>query len=232
MSVARPLALVVLLILAAMIILPLVVLWPYLEGQTPEINLARPLTHLGKLTPVGFTVKDEGTGLSLVKVSLVQGTKEIALLDKRYPGFSLWERKGETSAEFNLEVKANELNLAQGPATVTIEARDRSFRGFFHGNVARLELPVVVATIPPRLSVLSRTIHLNRGGVGLRCTRPRRTPPCTGCRWAGAPSTATAPGPRTPRPGSAISPLPTTSPRTPPSGSSPRTPPATRPWPR
>jgi murein DD-endopeptidase MepM/ murein hydrolase activator NlpD len=167
MSVARSLAVVVILVLAAIIVLPLVILWPYLEGQTPEINLAKPLTHLGKLTPLGFTVKDEGTGLSLVKVSLSQGTKEVTLLEKKYPGFSLWDRKGEASADFTLEIKAQELNLAQGPATVVIEARDRSFRGFFHGNQSRLELPVVVATIPPRLNVLSRTIHLNRGGVGL-----------------------------------------------------------------
>lgn len=199
MSMARSLTLAVLLVLAAVIILPLVFFWPYLEGQAPVIELGAPLTHLGRQTPLRLAIKDEQTGLSMVKVVLVQGTKEISLLDKKFTGASIWDRKGEGLAEVSLDIKAPELNLAQGPATVIIEARDRSFRGFFHGNLSRLELPVVVATVPPRLSVLSRTIHLNRGGVGLAVYRATENTTLHGVQVGGRTFRGFSPWPQDPQ---------------------------------
>ncbi len=50
---------------------------------------------------------------------------------------------------------------------MVVEARDRSFNNFMHGNLARREFAVKIDTIPPRIGVLSRNIYLNRGGSAL-----------------------------------------------------------------
>lgn len=175
MSKSRGILLIAFLVLAALATLSLVILWPHLEGNNPEIALDPHLTHLGRDTPLVVSIKDADSGLSLVKVILIQGTKEHVLFEQNYAGDSTWAAKGQEVAQINLRIKAQEMNLAQGPASLIVQARDRSFRGWMHGNLSRLELPVTVATIPPRLTVLSRTIHLNRGGVGLAIYRAGET---------------------------------------------------------
>ena len=59
------------------------------------------------------------------------------------------------------------MGMRQGPATLVVEARDRSWRNWLKGNSATKEFAVVVDTTPPRLGSLSQIIRLNRGGTGL-----------------------------------------------------------------
>jgi murein DD-endopeptidase MepM/ murein hydrolase activator NlpD len=166
MGAARKLVLLLLLLLVVAAAAGLLVIWPRLESETPRIALAKTPTHLGRANVIEITVSDQGTGLSRLRVTLTQNNKEAALLDKQFSDGGLWG-KGPAQATEKLEIKAIELGLTQGPATLAIEARDRSFLGWFHGNLTRQEFNLVIDTVPPRLTVLSRTIHLNRGGVGL-----------------------------------------------------------------
>ncbi|MFH1058017.1 MAG: M23 family metallopeptidase [Pseudomonadota bacterium] len=166
MGAARKLALLLFLLLLAAAGVALLIIWPRLESEPPRIALAKPPTHLGRANALELTASDQGTGLARIKVTLTQNNKEVTLLDRTFPGGGLWE-KGPAQATEKLEIKAVELGLTQGPAVLAIEARDRSFLGWFHGNRSRQEFNLVIDTAPPRLTVLSRTIHLNRGGVGL-----------------------------------------------------------------
>ncbi|MBA4358422.1 MAG: hypothetical protein C0405_11945, partial [Desulfovibrio sp.] len=96
----------VVLFLVALMALALVILWPHLEGRDPEIALDRPLTHIGRATPLAVSVKDADSGLSTVKITLVQGNKEHVLHDKNYATVSTWTNKGQERAEIKLEIKA------------------------------------------------------------------------------------------------------------------------------
>ncbi len=171
----RSVSLIVVIVITVLLAGLMVALWPHLEGADPQIRLSRSITYVGRATPLVFSLQDKDTGLAYVKVSLIQGAKELTLLEKPYPSGSFWDRQGQVGDEISLEIKALELNLAQGPATLIIQARDRSLRSFGNGNLTRLELPVTVATMPPKLTVLSRIIHLNRGGVGLALYRASET---------------------------------------------------------
>ncbi|MBI5523692.1 MAG: M23 family metallopeptidase [Desulfarculus sp.] len=167
MSLARKIPLILLLVLVVAAGLGLVVVWPHLEGQDPQLIIKSEPTHLGRLSILELSLGDEGTGLASLRVTAIQNGKEYKLLEKNYATGSTWERHGLGQASEKLEIKALEQGMVQGPATLIIKVRDRSLRNWFHGNLAERQFQVLVDTIPPKVTVLSRTIHLNRGGVGL-----------------------------------------------------------------
>ncbi len=180
MSLARKLPLFLLLVLLAAVAGGLLVVWPHLEGQEPQILLQTQPTQLGRQTPLDITVRDEGTGLASLRVTAVQNGKEYNLFDKNYATGSQWDRQGLGEASEKLEIKAVEQGMVQGPATLIIQARDRSFRNWFHGNLTERQFQVVVDTLPPKVTVFSRTIHLNRGGVGLVVYKVNKPTPIHG----------------------------------------------------
>lgn len=167
MSFARKLPYLLLLVLVAAVVLGVMMVWPHLEGQDPELTIKPTPTYLGKVTVLDLSLKDAGSGLNSLKVTILQNGKEIKVLDKSYATGSLWAGSGPNEAEEKLEIKAQELGLVQGPATLVCQVRDRSFRGWFHGNLTEQQYQVTVDLTPPRITVLSGTIHLNRGGTGL-----------------------------------------------------------------
>lgn len=159
----------ILIILAILILVAAgatVFIWPYLEGQAPQISLQPAPTHLGRENTLELKVTDQGLGLAWVKVTLSQPGREKIVLHKEFPTPRL-ERKGQSQFSQKIKIEPLKLGLAQGEATLMVEARDRSFSNFLHGNLARLEFGSTIDTMPPRIGVLSRQIYLNRGGSAL-----------------------------------------------------------------
>ena len=153
-------ALIVLICLIVGLGTGLFLVWPYLEGEPPEIAVGKKLTHLGKENQIAFKISDRGRGLAQVTVTLRQNQQEKIRFERQLP-----PQTAQTTVD--LKVEPLKLGLAQGPATLRVEARDRSWRGWFKGNLAVQDFEVVVDTVPPRLSVLSQIIHVNLGGTGL-----------------------------------------------------------------
>jgi murein DD-endopeptidase MepM/ murein hydrolase activator NlpD len=140
--------------------------WPYLEGQEPQITVNPAPTNLGRQNALELKVTDQGLGLAWVKVTLIQQGKEKVVLQKDFPTPRM-EKGGQTEFSQKLVVEPLKLGLAQGEATFVVEARDRSFSNFLHGNLARLEYASNIDTVPPRIGVQSRNIYLNRGGTAM-----------------------------------------------------------------
>ncbi len=159
-------ALIILVILLLLAAGAVVFLWPYLEGQEPNITLNPTPTHLGRENTLELKVNDQGLGLAWVKVMLIQQGREKIVLHKDFPTPRL-ERAGQSQFSQKLSLEPLKLGLAQGEATLVVEARDRSFSNFLHGNLARQEFALTIDTVPPRIGVLSRNIYLNRGGSAL-----------------------------------------------------------------
>jgi murein DD-endopeptidase MepM/ murein hydrolase activator NlpD len=162
----RPLFIVVIvvLVLAAAAV---VVLWPYYEGQAPRVVLEPVPSHLGVRQTLVLKVSDQGLGLARVYLALRQGGTTKVLLDKDLAPPSRWARQGVEQVVERVTVVPKALGLGEGPATLVVEARDRSFASFLQGNRTRLELAVTIDTTPPRLTLLTPRIYLNRGGSGL-----------------------------------------------------------------
>ncbi len=136
-------------------------LWPHLEGNPPQITLDKPLTHMGKNQRVYVKVSEQGRGLAWVKVSLVQKDRRGVVLNQQF------DTPDVPMASLKLMVNPLEMGMRQGPATLVVEAADRSWRNWLKGNRSVAEFPVTVDTTPPRLASLSQIIRLNRGGTGL-----------------------------------------------------------------
>ncbi len=157
----------VLVVVLAVLVVGAFVIWPFLEGQAPVIKLAAVPTHLGSHSTLDLTVSDAGRGLASVRVYLEQKGKSFKLFDRSYAPAGRWAAGAAGPVQIKLEVEPLKLGLGQGPAQLLIEARDRSFRGWLAGNLASRSLAVEVDTIPPRLTLLSQNIYLNRGGSAL-----------------------------------------------------------------
>lgn len=135
-------------------------LWPYLEGQAPNITTEKPPSHLGKVNQLAFEITDQGRGLSQVTVTLWQNKQEKMRFVRKLP-------VGSARTGVDLKIEPAKLGLAQGPALLRIQARDHSWRGWLKGNTAVKDYEVVVDTVPPKISVLSQIIRINRGGSAL-----------------------------------------------------------------
>ncbi|KMY66340.1 hypothetical protein AAU61_17945 [Desulfocarbo indianensis] len=164
-SKARPF-LIVLVVLVVLIAAAVVVLWPYFESQAPQITLNPAPSHLGRENSLELQVSDQGLGLASVKVALIQQGREKVILQQDFPASRL-QSQGQAEFKQKITLEPLKIGLTQGQATLLVEARDRSFNRFLHGNQASLELNLTIDTVPPRLGVLSRNIYLNRGGSAL-----------------------------------------------------------------
>jgi hypothetical protein len=68
-----------------------------------------------------------------------------------------------------LEPKA--LGFKEGKATLSVEARDRSWRNLFQGRTASLTQEVVIDLVPVRLTFQAASHLLHAGGTGTLCYR-------------------------------------------------------------
>jgi hypothetical protein len=84
-SKARPL-LIVLAIFFLLIAGAAVFLWPFFEGQEPQITLTPSPAALGRENTLELKVADQGRGLKSIKVALIQQGREKVVLQKDFPG--------------------------------------------------------------------------------------------------------------------------------------------------
>lgn len=101
------------------------------EGDVPEADISLPSQYLKKSYEMNLTVRDRGTGLRQVMVSLMQKGNEKVLLDKTYPpniGNANYSTSGELSPLFN------------DPYLKTIGIGTRIFLGGAQGYVTGLDM--------------------------------------------------------------------------------------------
>lgn len=142
-------------------------LWWRCEGERPEIVAPEKLGVGREARKVALEVSDERSGLRRVRVALRHGGGEAVLLERDdFPGGLL--RGGIRGARERLElsIDGRALGLAEGQATLQVEALDWSWRSFLSGNRSEVAVPVTVDLTPPRLRVETGLTYLQRGGSG------------------------------------------------------------------
>ena len=138
------------------------------EGQPPSVSLDRDFAALGKNPSLVLEVEDAQSGLSRLSAVLEVEDRSLTLVDRSYPGpwLLFFQRSGaQSSARFDLgEVIAASYDIREGPARLSITARDHSYRRFFGGNQARLERDFTFDLRPPTLQALSGQHYITQGG--------------------------------------------------------------------
>ena len=153
------------------VVIPLAwILFHKYEGSIPEVDISLPSQYLKKSYEMNLNVKDEGTGLRRVMVSLMQNGNEKVLLDKKYPPssiFSLYSDNKTIQDSFTIPVESRKYGMNDGDATIRILVTDYSWHGWNKGNQFYEEHPVIIDTKPPQVKILTRQHNISRGGTGL-----------------------------------------------------------------
>ena len=129
------------------------------EMSPPVISLERDVKTLG-LKPFEVTVSDKGTGLSKVRISLLDAYGESVLVEKEY-------KKGTKSDVISVSINPEKLGIKSGTSELLIEATDRFMNGLFPGKKAVFSEKVTLDFIPPQIQELSPILYIRHGGAGV-----------------------------------------------------------------
>jgi murein DD-endopeptidase MepM/ murein hydrolase activator NlpD len=152
------------------VILLIVLIWflmTIFEGEKPLAQLEPLPEYLSKPVTFSVVLSDLKMGLRDINVSVKQEGPGIPILKREFPYEGLFNKKGVHRFEQAFSIDPKQLNLVQGQANLIIEIHDFSKRRGGDGNLTIIEHKMVVDTIPPSISAMSRSHNLNMGGSGL-----------------------------------------------------------------
>jgi murein DD-endopeptidase MepM/ murein hydrolase activator NlpD len=128
----------------------------YLDREKPVIKLKQDIIAIGKKKDVGITFSDAASGLSRLKVEIVQDNKTHILVQETFPSRAVRQKV------LQLTIDTEALKLKNGPAIINITAADCSL----FKNETVLAAQVKIDTVPPQISVLNPVNYINQGGTG------------------------------------------------------------------
>ena len=137
------------------------------EGEKPQTQLSPLPEYLSRSVAFTVTVSDTKMGLRVAKVSIKQEGPAGIIIEKAFPYNGLLNKKGIHSFQDEFMVDPSKLNLVQGQASLVVEVYDFSKRRGGDGNLAIIEHKMVIDTIPPSMTPVTRHHNLNMGGSGL-----------------------------------------------------------------
>ena len=123
----------------------------WLDREKPAIQLDSDISAIGRKKDIGITFADERSGLSGLKVELVQDNKPHLLAEETFPSRSTRQKV------LRLSVEPLALQLNNGPAVVRITARDASF----FKNETVVSEQTRIDTLPPQVYVMSPVNYIN-----------------------------------------------------------------------
>lgn len=148
-------ALVALVVLVAVLVL-LGVLF-LVKGPVPAVSFFPSSGPVSSKQAITLTVK-AAPGVKEVSVLALQGGTERPVVERRYPSGNKEVKESFTLAGAGFQ---------DGPVTVVVKVRDRSFTHFGRGNRLAVSKAYVLDNKPPQVAVLSTAHNVSRGGVGL-----------------------------------------------------------------
>jgi murein DD-endopeptidase MepM/ murein hydrolase activator NlpD len=153
------------------ILIPLAwILFYKYEGAQPQVDVRLPSLYLKKSYEMSLMVRDKGTGLRKIQVSIMQKGNEKILLEKEYATssiLSLFSDKRVNEDSFVIPVESRKYGMNDGEALIRIMVKDFSWRGWNSGNLFYKEEKVIIDTKPPQVKVLTSQHNIAKGGAGL-----------------------------------------------------------------
>ena len=129
------------------------VAWAKLEWTRPDAELIHPVSALGRTATVDVRLHDARSGLSRSRVEIESGGSRTLLDSREYPAAS-WLAGSVHETTLSLPLRALELKIPEGPATVRVYADDYSWLRWFRAERPALESQATIDLTPPTLEVL------------------------------------------------------------------------------
>ncbi len=142
-----------------LLIIALIKIISIAEMSPPVISIERDIKSLST-KPFEVTVSDKGTGLSKVRIYLLDAYGESVLVEKEY-------KKGTKSDVLNVSINPEKLGIKGGESELFIEATDRFMNGLFSGKKAVFSQKIALDFIPPEVQELSPMLYIRHGGAGV-----------------------------------------------------------------
>jgi murein DD-endopeptidase MepM/ murein hydrolase activator NlpD len=138
-------------------------LWPRFERATPQVRLSTDADVLG-LAPMEIVVRDAGTGLKSVTVTLESGGSEQTVAA---------EQHAQPVAEQKIPLSIAKLKgVKEGPAVLKVTARDASWWRWFKGNEAVYQKGFTIDVTPPSIDLVADDRYVSFGGAGIIVYKP------------------------------------------------------------
>ena len=137
------------------------------EGEKPQARVEPLPDYLSKSVTFNAILSDLKMGLRTIKVSVKQVGPAIPILKKSFPYEGLFNKRGIRTFREEFTLDPIELHLVQGQASLIIEVHDFSKRRGGDGNLTIVEHKMIVDTIPPSITPVSRSHNVRVGGSGL-----------------------------------------------------------------
>ncbi|MSP37939.1 MAG: M23 family metallopeptidase [Deltaproteobacteria bacterium] len=137
---------------------------PRFEWHKPEIKLSPDVDAIG-LAPMEVEVNEQGTGLRSFSIILTAAGTDYPLANEQYD-------QPVMQKKFTIALSNKLTGLKEGPATLSISAKDRSLWNFFRGNETVLQKNITIDITPPTLELIADDRYVNFGGVGLIVYKP------------------------------------------------------------
>ena len=142
----------------------------YLDREKPVIKLNQDIIAIGKKKDIGVTFSDAASGLSHVKIEIVQDNKPHILVQETFAS------RGNKQKMVQLTINTEELKLKNGPAIINVTAADCSL----FKNETILAAQVKIDTVPPQIYILNPVNYINQGGTGFITYRTSKPTASTG----------------------------------------------------
>jgi murein DD-endopeptidase MepM/ murein hydrolase activator NlpD len=140
--------------------------WAYftvLEAEPPAISTRTQRAFVGPEYVHALEVSDAGRGVQRVSVLLRTSERDYPLEEQTYEGSLLKGAVLREPRRIDVRIRPGELKIPEGRATLVVEAQDFSLRG----NRASAEVPLLIDTQPPRVSVQTGLTYVYQGGAEL-----------------------------------------------------------------
>ena len=137
------------------------------EKESPVITLNETPKYIGHETVLSITVTDQGMGLQNIVATVTQGNTVNDLHSQNFKREGYTGKGGPDIHQRTIVFVPGKIGLADGEATITIEARDFSFKNLFGGNSSQLTRKIIIDTTPPEINLVHNTRNLKPGNSGL-----------------------------------------------------------------
>jgi murein DD-endopeptidase MepM/ murein hydrolase activator NlpD len=140
--------------------------WLRCEGTAPTIEAPEALLIGGDGASVVLRVSDPGSGVRRVEARLSHEKGEEVLFEAAYSGNPFTGGIAKPDADpIEIRIDPRSLGMADGDATLAVEATDWSWAEVFAGNSRILEIPIRIDLEPPGVWVESGLTYVHRGGA-------------------------------------------------------------------
>ena len=143
----------------------------FFEREKPVADIETKSEYIGQGSSVQYSVSDKKSGIRSISLYATQGETKKVLYHITFPRNSYKGRIGPSDDSRTIPFSDVMQGFKEGPVTLTLEAIDFSFNGWFKGNKTVIRKQLTIDTTPPRIQIIHSEKYIIPGGSGIAIYR-------------------------------------------------------------